>query len=293
MPRVDAHVHMRDPTQRSRFLRTMTRSGIVLSINLSPQPETVLQHDGRKPVRCERILMAPGTYWIDKGLWWSKKDLEAFKEAGCVGTKILSKYQPGLNRRAIVNKVKYQAQIGGLPLWLHAVDPPRPGFWQPTFWKRIHDAEKLIRAHPKLTFIMAHGFWLMIDDKGLDVLAGFFDKYPHLHVDLSAVFQWWDPPQPSYEKLRDFIITYRDRILYGTDANPTYARKAYYENTYRILETRGKELNGFFGVQRKTHIRGLGLPRDVLNHIYWWNAARLIPRVREVLCESGIPSARS
>ena len=34
--------------------------------------------------------------------------------------------------------------------------------------------------------IMAHGFWLMNDDKGLDVLDGFFRKYPHLNVDLSA-----------------------------------------------------------------------------------------------------------
>ncbi len=287
MPRVDAHVHLGDSGDARRFQGAMTRAGIALGINLSPSREMIAgtANAGRRTKT--RILHAPGTYRIDKGLRWSRKDLESFKAAGCVGTKILCKYQSGLNRKAIVSKVKAQEQLGGLPLWVHVVDPPRPGFWQPGFWDRIHDAEKLIRDHPSLPVIMAHGFWLMIDDKGLDVLAGFFDRYSNLNVDLSAVFQWWDPPQPSYDRLRDFMITYADRILYGTDATASHAKKRYYENTHRILETRGRRLNGFFPADSQTYIRGFGLPKETLNRIYWWNAARLIPRVAEALSELG------
>lgn len=288
MPRVDVHTHMRNSPDMGRFLRAMTRAGISISINLSP-PEEMIVDCGTYHLRSKgRILQAPGTYWIHKGLGWSKKDLATFKASGCVGTKILSKYQPGLNRKAIVSKIDYQEEIGGLPLWLHIVDPPRPGLWQPTFWERVYEAEELISAHPNMPIIMAHGFWLMIDDRGLDVLAGFFDRYSHLHVDLSAVFQWWDPPEPSYQKLRDFIITYKDRILYGTDANPNYSKKMYYDNSFSIMETRGHRLNGFFGWERKTYIRGLGLSKEVLNYIYWWNAARIIPRVKESLESLGV-----
>ncbi len=52
--------------------------------------------------------------------------------------------------------------------------------------------------------------------------------------------------------------------------------------------TRGKNLEGFFpGHRTPTCLDGVGLPKDVLNYIYWWNAARLIPRVRESLASFG------
>ena len=235
------------------------------------------------------MLLVHGTYGIENGLWWSRKDLAAFKASGCAGAKILCKYQRGLSGKAIGSKIRHQEEIGLGPLWLHVVDPPRPGFWQPNFWDCVREAEKVIRAHPRLPIIMAHGFWLMIDDRGLDVLAGFFDAYPHLHADLSAVDQWWDPPEPTYGKLRDFICTYRTRLLFGTDAHPGYAKKRYFANSYRILETKGERLNGFFGAGRATYIRGLGLPREALNCIYWWNAVRLIPGARESLQALGVP----
>ncbi len=58
--------------------------------------------------------------------------------------------------------------------------------------------------------------------------------------------------------------------------------------SFRMLETREKNCHGFFGPRYEpTYITGFGLPKDVLDHIYWWNAARLIPRVRESLVSLG------
>ena len=221
-------------------------------------------------------------------MWWSKKDLDTFRDAGCAGTKIHCKYQRGLNSKAILAGIRRQGELDLPVLGLHIGDPPVPGFWQPTYWDCIADAEKVIRACPNTTFIMAHGFWLMNDDKGLDVLAKYFERYANLNVDLSAVFQWWDPPEPTYDKLRRFVVRYKDRLLYGTDGNPKFSRPANYRQSYRILETRGERLPGFFGgPHKKTYIKGLGLSKEVLNYIYYWNAARLIPRVRESLLRLG------
>ena len=51
-----------------------------------------------------------------------------------------------------------------------------------------------------------------------------------------------------------------------------------------MLETREEHCHGFFPPRHEqTYITGLDLPKEALNHIYWWNAARLIPRVRESL----------
>ena len=55
-----------------------------------------------------------------------------------------------------------------------------------------------------------------------------------------------------------------------------------------MLETLDKNCHGFFGGQcEPTYIKGLGLSKEVLNRIYWWNAARLIPRVGESLRKLG------
>jgi len=52
-----------------------------------------------------------------------------------------------------------------------------------------------------------------------------------------------------------------------------------FQNERKVLET-DQVTNGLHGGPR---LEGFKLPDPVLNHIYYWNAARLIPRVRQVL----------
>jgi hypothetical protein len=128
----------------------------------------------------------------------------------------------------------------------------------------------------------------MNTDEGLDVLSTYFDAYPHLNVDLCAVFQWWNNPYVTYDKLRNFIIKYKGRLLYGTDGNPAYTKPIRFKNTFELLETDKPSRRGFFmAPDAHSQINGLKLPKDVLNHIYWWNAARLLPNVCRALQESG------
>lgn len=299
MPVVDAHMHIgkRDAEAygsleeaAEAYLAIMDDAGVAVSINLSGSPEVIQKVDSLHQVASGRILTCPGTYFRKdvRELWWSMRDLESFKHENIAGLKIWCKYQQPLLKPSVAVKIQRQAELNLPAVGMHIADPPERGFWAPNYWQCISDAERTIRSNPGLTFIMAHGFWLMVNDEGLDVLATYFDAYPNLHVDLSAAYQWWDGAEPTYDKLRNFIIRYKDRILYGTDGNPGYSMKRHFDQTYEVLETKQKGLLGFFSKpDAKTHIYGLDLPIEVLNYIYYWNAARLIPHVRSSLTTLG------
>ena len=87
------------------------------------------------------------------------------------------------------------------------------------------------------------------------------------------------PAHYTVSKARAFYIKYRDRILFGTDVFGADETAAGFLSERKLLET--TEVTS--GMHRGPQMEGFNLPHDVLNHIYYWNAARLIPRVRQVL----------
>ncbi len=287
MPRVDAHMHIRKMDGIATMVKTMDEAGITISVNLSGSREFVKQADEIHKTWKGRILIAPGSYKTKDELWWSAADLDAFAKAGCAGLKVHSRYFRGVGSEANIAKFRQQGKLGLPVLGFHIADPPEGQWLKPDRQARIDEALKVIEACPKTTFIMAHGFWLMNKDKDLDALSQYFDRYPNLYVDLSSVYQWWNSPDPTTEKLRAFILKYQDRLLYGTDGNPDYSTKERLENSYRVLQERGQFERGFFAWKKKQKIPGLELPLEVLNRIYWWNAARTIPRVRKSLRDLG------
>jgi len=112
--------------------------------------------------------------------------------------------------------------------------------------------------------------------------------FPKMNVDLAATFQYFD--LVTYENLRSFTIEYADRIVFGTDIgrwDSPERTKGYaeqYWRAFRILETGETVPGGFFS---RNEIRGLALPREALEKIYYRNAARIYPRVKEQLAKLG------
>lgn len=90
-------------------------------------------------------------------------------------------------------------------------------------------------------------------------------------------------------------IKYSDRILFGTDIadrvlkeDPAITARRYHR-CFQILETDETIDAGFFpppGEERR-EIKGLALSVDVLEKIYYKNAVRLYPQVKEVLQRRG------
>ncbi|MDX1637152.1 MAG: amidohydrolase family protein [Balneolaceae bacterium] len=85
----------------------------------------------------------------------------------------------------------------------------------PSYEQQLAARDRRLRKHPDLRFIGAH---LASLEWSVDRLADWLDRFPNAVVDLAerichlqyqAVEEW--------EKVRNFVIEYQDRILYGTD----------------------------------------------------------------------------
>jgi predicted TIM-barrel fold metal-dependent hydrolase len=181
-------------------------------------------------------------------------------------------------------------EIGMVAASVH-VAQPCPTEWceDPVkFWQAQNAWEHVLDRHPKLVVINAHMLDHFNSDEQLDYLGYVLETYPNLHVDLAARFQQFH--RMDREKLRAFIMKYADRILYGTDIGGQPKPGRYeqvaeqYHRTFQLLETDQIVQGGFFG---GTETKGLALPEDVLKKIYYQNAVRLYPRVKEVLIQLG------
>src|ERR1700733_3228093 len=137
--------------------------------------------------------------------------------------------------------------------------------------------DHLLEQNPKLRVVGAH---LGSMETDVDEIARHFDRYPNFAVDTAARMEYL-MIQPR-EKVRNFLIKYQDRVVYGTDleflANEstaealkdwqdTYARDWKFLATDQMLQLRGRE------------IEGLNLPEPVLRRLFHDNAVRWIPGI--------------
>lgn len=226
---------------------------------------------------------------ISKGLKFSPEDLGEWKDRGVVGYKIWVGVSPAINDPANDPTLSKMEQIG-LPGASVHIAQPYPTRWcmDPVkFWQAQHAWKAVLDRHPRLPVVNAHMLDFFNSDEQLDYLAFMLESHPNLHVDLAARFQQFH--RMTREKLRGFVIKYSDRILFGTDIGELKAGGAAevaerYHKCFQLAETDGLVQGGFFG---RTETKGLGLPRDVLEKIYYRNAMRIYPRLKEVMAKLG------
>jgi len=135
--------------------------------------------------------------------------------------------------------------------------------------------DRMLSAHPALRFDAVHLASLEWD---VDKVADFLDRFPNANVDLAArlvhlEFQAANNPA----KVRQFLLRYQDRILYGSDDSygpgDSDARALAEVHTawvqdWRFLATSDRLRSSDFAPP----FRGLHLPRAVLDKIYRGNA---------------------
>jgi hypothetical protein len=157
---------------------------------------------------------------------------------------------------------------------------------EPSYEELMGHRDRFVARHPKLAFDGAHMASL---EWSVDELAAFFDRYPGAVADLAARFSNLQvQSNADLEKVRAFFIKYQDRILYGTDLtdsppdpaaraqNPPitgdFAREAdrVWRADWRYLATPLSQRVEAIDADAK----GLNLPREVVDKIYWKNAAR-------------------
>lgn len=298
MPRVDMHTHMDAKPQYDKAIVAMDKWGGTITITLTGLfwvkdnngsnacPASVRQIPTNDMVYVkekynDRILFVPGAFTIPSvGIWWSVDEIKTFKEQGFVGIKLWPHGKMLASKIPLIHEHLAEAGRQGMPLiGMHVGDPGSAKSNNVAFPKFEDDAIQVAKGHPQTTFIFAHGLFMLVNDAGLDKLAGIFDKYPNVFVDLSYVHNMRQEEHYTVSKARDFYIKYKDRILFGTDVFGGGASGERFLEERKLLET--AEVTS--GMNRGPKLQGLNLPADVLNHIYYWNSARLIPRVRQLL----------
>ena len=137
--------------------------------------------------------------------------------------------------------------------------------------------DHMLEENPKLRVVGAHLGSMELD---VDEIAKRFERYPNFAVDTAARVPYL-MLQPR-EKVRNFLIKYQDRVLYGTDLETipkgdvakelkewrdAYAQDWKYFATGETIDYRGRK------------IIGLALPPEVLRKLYHDNAVQWFPGI--------------
>jgi predicted TIM-barrel fold metal-dependent hydrolase len=159
---------------------------------------------------------------------------------------------------------------------------------QPRYEDLMAARDRFVARHPKLNFVGAHMASL---EWSVAELAKFLDAYPNATVDLAArMSQVQYQSKSDYATVRRFFIAYQDRILYGTDLTEETPRgveraqnpptdtahfaaeaDAFWRSDWLYLATAGRQHIDAIAAT----VRGLGLPRSVIDKIYYANARRV------------------
>jgi hypothetical protein len=273
MPIVDMHTHLDGKEEYKYCVKTMDewRGTISVSLNDANADLWPFVRDSLN----SRILLCR------RGKVYTPEEIVEIKNNNYAGIKTHLRYHT-LASQLSHEQIDKMGEVGLPYIAMHIADPPEDVWHIPDkFMVHQQDAERVVRQHPATTFIFAHGFYLTNRDADIDTLRKFFDRNPNLYADICCS-KWWDAPEPNYKKLRQLLIEYKDRFLFGTDFNASRTSVGF-KFLREKLETDKPLTFGNNGGPGP----GLALPTDVLNHIYYWNAARLIPGVKEALEKQG------
>ncbi len=162
--------------------------------------------------------------------------------------------------------------------------------------KLILARDRMLSKNPDLKVIGCHMGSMAFD---LDEVADRLKRYPNFAVDTSLSVPYL--MGQAREKVREFFITYQDRILYGLDESggmiPTHYLKDMsklgqewtkdevvkekkrlldrYDHDFIYYSTDHKIKKGNY------YINGLALPDEVLGKIFYSNAVRWVPGINK------------
>jgi predicted TIM-barrel fold metal-dependent hydrolase len=155
----------------------------------------------------------------------------------------------------------------------------------PSYEEQIAARDRFLdRAPTKLRFVGAH---LASLEWSVDRLAQFLDEYPQAVIDMAArMTNVQAQSSEHHEAVRDFFIRYQDRILYATDltqsadaAPAEVAQEAAtrWRSDWRYLATSETQ----YVEDLRRDVRGLALPRAVIDKIYYANAQAAFSLTRQ------------
>jgi len=303
IPIVDVHVHIRAGVDVANYLKVSEVIKQQYGSNLAnfigffePRDEPVTLADVKAAGK-NRFLFAVRNFNEHKGFFDNSGEIiEKVQNGGYIGLKFWfgdpsRRLQPGVAGITRIDDPRLAPffskleKANVLMTSLHIADPNGPfdarQNWMkdPVFyWEQIRAFENVVAKYPDLTIVAAHCAWIICQDAQIDYLRYMLSTYPNLYVDLSATLQYMH--LVNHDNIRDFYIEYQDRILFGSDFG-RFAEDAIQSTANRFAD-HFATLETDLPVNRGRS-EGLNLPRDVLEKIYYKNALKLYPGLKEMM----------
>jgi predicted TIM-barrel fold metal-dependent hydrolase len=325
-PMIDSHVHLSpDPASVERALAIFDRNGITRFCAKSagfPPSARFRATVALKEKLGDRFAFFSNINWQDvddPGFGQREAQrLAAAVRAGARGVKIFKNL--GLSTRTADGKLlpiddprlepiwQAAASLDAVVAW-HVADPkaffldpgpdnPRyfellfaPGWGFhgrdfPSFDELMQARERVIAAHPQVTFLLIH----LATPEDVGAVDRLLSAHPNVFIDTSARIPEFG--RQGAETVRAFFSKHQDRILFGSDIVistaelqlgslsiwPDDDRDAdrFYRAHREYFETSHRQIPHPTPIQGSWRVDGIGLPDVVLDKLYVKNAEKLI-----------------
>ena len=152
----------------------------------------------------------------------------------------------------------------------------------PSYEDEVNSRDNMLKKHPNLRFVGAH---LGSLEWNVDELAKRLDQFPNMAVDMAArIVHLQFQSTKDWQKVRDFMIKYQDRLIYATDhgvdskSNLATMNKGLHDTRMRdwtyFATNHDMTSSSFEG-----SFKGLQLPKQVIDKIYRLNAQKWFPGI--------------
>jgi len=203
--------------------------------------------------------------------------VEQYILQGAKGIKLIgghpSFYDEPLNSENMYRVYEKAAQYG-VPILLHGSIINLP--------ELKDQLDQIYGDFPEVTFIHAHYGSTIMAGIDLDQIAELLDKHPNLYTDLSmggGIARYHRYLRQDLETIKDFVVKYQDRILFGSDIILRPARNDFdwlYERIRCDIDLHEKaEYTCEFGESDWVH-QGFNLDRDILRKLYYENPKKVL-----------------
>lgn len=291
-PITDIHTHMTEPATNHELVEAARRYGITRLVAITPLDQgLVLQtrYPGEVVVAARALVGGDGR--IQSGRPLEAHTVEMIHRAHLHGVKIIKFwFAPRIRDRLDflldsprLDRAFETLAAYGMGVLVHVSDPNR---WFATKYDPARYGTKAdqypmlearLRRHPTVRFLCAH---MGGDPEHLDHLEALLTRYPNLYLDTSATKWMVRELGRQREAARAFITRWAHRICFGTDqvvlkeSDPTrylvryWVHQLFWETDVECPSPIPDPDSDGLPV-----LRGLDLPGEVLEQIYWRTAA--------------------
>ncbi|MFC2125205.1 amidohydrolase family protein [Bacteroidota bacterium] len=141
----------------------------------------------------------------------------------------------------------------------------------PSYEDQINARDNVLERYPNLVVIGAH---LGSLEWNVNELAKRLDEFPMFKVDMSArIGHLKNQSVEDWDRVRNFMIRYQDRLLYGTDLAVGDESGQDFDSARERIHNRWMNHWMYLATDNTTDgVKGLMLPKAVIDKIYFTNA---------------------